>query len=107
MIYIEGDKMIRNHGIKNEYLFIQNINNKKFRNLNILLQELMRYLFPIIDKNDVINCYKNIEYEKGDICIKLNNQKKYVSIKMGHGNSVHVETIKKFTIFFKRVERRR
>ena len=102
MIYIEGEVnlyMLKNHGIRNEYLFVQNINNKKFRNLNFLLQDLVKYLFPEVEKNDVLKCYKNVEYEKGDICIKLNGNVKYVSIKMGHGNSVHGEKLEKFSKF--------
>ena len=93
--------MLRNHGIRNEYLFIQNINNRKFRNLNILLQELVEYLFPDVKNDDIIKCYKNIEYEKGDICIIHENKKKFVSIKMGHGNSVHGESVQKFIKFLK------
>lgn len=102
MIYIGGDN-IKNHGNKNEYLFIAYINNKKFKQLSFLLQELVSYLFPNIKDNDIINCYKNIEYEKGDICIKVNNQVKYISIKMGKRNSVHCESIEKFKKFLKEI----
>lgn len=100
MIYIEGEVIVlKNDGIRNEYLFVQNINGRKYRNINFLLQDLIRYLFPLIQKNDIVKCYKNIEYEKGDICIEYNGLKKYVSIKKGNRNSVHGEKLEKFCNF--------
>ena len=96
------DIISKNYGKRNEYGFIYSINNKKFKYLNILLQDLVQYLFPKIKRNDVVKCYKNVDYEKGDICIEFNNIKKYVSIKMGHGNSVHGETIETFVDFLKK-----
>lgn len=51
----------------------------------------------------MIKCYKNIEYEKGDICIRIGNKKRYISIKMGHKNSVHCESIQKFQKFLKSI----
>lgn len=73
---------MKNNGIRNEYLFIEALNNKKLSEVNFLLQELIVYLFPYIKKDTVIECYKNIEYEKGDICIKVGTKIKYISIKM-------------------------
>ena len=63
------------------------------------MQELILFLFPYIKENSVMKCYKNVEYEKGDIVIQVGNIKKYISIKMGHKNSVHCEHIKKFKKF--------
>ena len=94
-----GEYVLKNHGIRNEYLFVHNINGRKFRYLNFLLQDLVKYLFPQIQKNDILKCYKNVDYEKGDICIEFDGVVKYVSIKMGHGNSVHGERIEKFKKF--------
>ena len=90
-----------NSGIRNEYVFIDNIHGKTLRELNFLLQELILYLFPNCNNNTVIECYKNIEYEKGDICIKVGEKIKYVSIKMGHKNSVHCESLNKFICFLR------
>ena len=99
MIYIGGGDKLKNHGISNEYLFIEEINNKKINELTFLIQELILFLFPHIKKDSIIKCYKNIEYEKGDIVIQVGCIKKYVSTKMGHKNSVHCESIKKFKKF--------
>ena len=102
MIYIGGDNL-KNYGVRNEYLFIEQINNKKLGELTFLIQELILFLFPYIKKDSIIKCYKNIEYEKGDIVIQVGCIKKYVSIKMGHRNSVHCESVKKFKKFLERL----
>ena len=90
---------MKNQGIKNEYCFIKEINGKSLNELSFLLQELILFLFPCIKGYSIIKCYKNIEYEKGDIVIQVSEIKKYISIKMGHKNSVHCESVKKFKIF--------
>lgn len=90
---------MKNHGIRNEYVFIEQINNKKINELTFLIQELILFLFPHIKSDSIIKCYKNIEYEKGDIIIQVGSVRKYISIKMGHKNSVHCESIKKFKKF--------
>lgn len=61
------------------------------------------YLFPNIKKDDIIYCYKNVEYEKPDICIRVGRKIKYISIKMGHRNSVHCESIEKFKKFLESI----
>lgn len=90
---------MKNYGIKNEYNFMKALNNKKIGDLDFLLQELVIFLFPNIKTDSLIRSYKNIEYEKGDICIKVKNSVKYISIKMGKRNSVHCESIEKFKKF--------
>lgn len=90
---------MKNSGIRNEYLFIKEMNGKKLNELSLLIQELILFLFPHIKEHSIIKCYKNIEYEKGDIVIQVGYIKKYISIKMGHKNSVHCESIKKFKKF--------
>lgn len=94
---------MKNNGIRNEYLFIEALNNKRLDELNFLQQELILYLFPNIKDGDIISCCKNVDYEKPDICIKVGRKIKYISIKMGHRNSVHCESIEKFTKFLKSI----
>lgn len=90
-------------GKKNEYLFIDELEGKKINELNYLLRDMILYLFPNIKDNDIINCYKNVEYEKADICIKVGNKIKYASIKIGHTNSIHSEKITKFVPFLQSI----
>mgnify|MGYP003300386832 CR=1 FL=1 len=95
---------MKNDGIRNEYLFIQEINGKKYTELSFLIQEMILVLFPRIKPNNYIKCFKNIDYEKGDIVIQVGYDKKYVSIKKGHRNSIHCESIKKFISFLKKLK---
>lgn len=95
--------ILNNLGVQNEFNFIKEINKKKYSELNILLQELILHLFPCINGNEIINCYKNKGYEKGDICIRINDSKKYISIKMGNRNSVHGEEITTFNQFLRNI----
>ena len=90
---------MKNLGCKNEYDFIKELDNKSFNKINFLLQDLILFLFPYIEDNTIINCFKNVDYEKGDICVRVGNIRKYISIKMGHKNSVHCESITKFVKF--------
>lgn len=95
---------MKNHGIRNEYLFIEAINDKKINELPFLLQELIIFLFPYIKEDMIIKCHKNIEYEKGDIVIQIGCRKKYISIKMGYKNSVHCEKVSKFKKFLESLD---
>lgn len=85
-----------NEGILNEYVFINNINNKKYKETNILVQELLKYIYPWIKEDDIIIAYKYGKYAKTDIVLSVRNIKKGLSIKMGDKNSVHLEKIDKF-----------
>lgn len=88
-----------NFGILNEYVFINNINNKKYKETNMLVQELLKTLYPWIKENDKIIAYKYGKYAKTDVVISVRNIKKGISIKSGDKNSVHLERIDKFCKF--------
>ena len=64
---------------------------------------MILFLFLHIKYNSTIKCYKNVDYEKGDIVIQVGYIKKYISIKMGHRNSVHCESIYKFKHFLEKL----
>ena len=88
-----------NYGILNEYVFINNINEKKYKETNILVQELLKTLYPWIKENDMIVAYKYGRYAKTDIVVSVRNIKKGISIKSGDKNSVHLEKIDNFCKF--------
>ena len=83
-------------GYKNEFDFIHYLNNKKFKEINILMQEVIQSLFPNIQNNDTIIAYKYGRYAKADIVVSVNGEKHGISLKSGYHNSVHLESIKRF-----------
>lgn len=87
------------NGYSNEIDFVNHLNGHKVKNLNIMFLELIETLFENMNKEDIITAWKNPFKQKTDIFIKINNTKKRISIKMGNGNSVHVEPISEFIHF--------
>ena len=86
-------------GKDNEYEFVKNLNNKKIKELNPLLNSLLESLFPNESDDSIVNCWLNHYPQKSDILIKVNSQIKGISIKLGSRNSVHVEPITEFIHF--------
>ena len=61
-------------GYQNEFLFVLEFNNKKVKELNPLLREVVDDLFKDINENDIVKSWRNhINNQKGDIFIKINN----------------------------------
>lgn len=69
--------------------------------MNFLLQEFIYDIFNDVNCNSVVRCSKNVDYEKGDICIKIGSKVRFISIKIGKRNSVHCESINKFILYLK------
>lgn len=84
------------NGYDNEISFIENLDNKKFEELNLLLQEVIKYLYPDIKPKDIIKARKYGRYAKTDIVVSVRNKKRGISIKYGYKNSVHTEPLNKF-----------
>ena len=81
------------HGYDNEIDFAEYLDNKKFEELNLLLQEVIQYLYPHIKPKDIIKATKYGRYAKTDIVISVRNKKRGISLKSGYKNSVHIEPI--------------
>lgn len=89
-------------GYQNEFLFVLEFNNKKIKELNPLLKEIIDDLFPNANENSIIKSWTNhYKRQKADILIKVNSDIKYISIKKGNKNSVHVENLYQFIDFLK------
>lgn len=89
-------------GYQNEFLFVLEFNNKKVKELNPLLREVIDDLFPNINENSIIKSWRNhINNQKADIFIKINNIVRSISIKKGSRNSIHVESLDSFTNFLR------
>lgn len=83
-------------GYQNEFDFIRSINNKKYNQLNPLIQDMLKALYPNINNQDIVKAYKYGKFAKADIIIDINGLLKGISIKYGAKNSVHLEPIEKF-----------
>lgn len=89
-------------GYQNEFLFVLEFNNKKVKELNPMLREVIDDLFPKANEDDIIKSWRNhINNQKADILVKINEQIKSISIKKGSRNSVHVESIETFKILLR------
>ena len=90
-------------GYQNEIDFINYLNNKKYKEVNILFQELLDKLYSEIEQEDIIIAYKYGRYAKVDIVINVNGIEKGLSIKSGMFNSVHLEPIDKFVSYLEKI----
>lgn len=91
-----------NNGLIIEKNFKSAFNGKSFDELNDFQKKFILELFPNINDNDYIICSKYIkEFGKPDITISLNNEKKYISIKSGSSDGMHIEDIKTFILFLR------
>ena len=83
-------------GYKNEVDFIEYLNNRKYEELNPLMQDVIMNLFPEVKPKDIITARKYGRYAKTDIVVSIRNKKRGISIKCGYKNSVHIEPLSRF-----------
>lgn len=86
-------------GYKNEEEFSKELNNKKVCDLNLMFKDFILDLFGSVDEDKLIKCRVDYNKRKYDIVIILDNKIKYISIKKGIKNSMHVEGISRFIHF--------
>ena len=87
------------NGYQNEYNFVNYLNNKKVKELHPLFKDCFEKIFENINDEDNINAWKNSLPQKADIFVKIKNEQKGISLKMGSKNSVHVSPISDFISF--------
>lgn len=91
-----------NNGLIIERNFKSVYNGKLFENLNYFQKKFILELFPNISKKDFIICKKyNKEFAKPDITISCNKLEKFISIKSGSSDGMHIEDIKSFILFLR------
>lgn len=87
-------------GYANEYNFCE-IFHDKF--INQIEEKYVNFLEDIYDKKldpkSYVICWKSNANDKTDIIIRVGSEKKYISIKSGKNNSVHLESLDSFTAF--------
>ena len=88
-------------GYKNEYEFVDYFDGKRINELDPISLELFEKLYGKIPGNAFVKCYINLNKQKSDIIVSINGIKRYISIKKGVKNSVHVEPISTFINFLK------
>ncbi len=97
MIKIKFNKSI--NGFQNELEIKRELDNKTIKELNPMYRSFIEDLFSNINDSDLINCIIDDFNKKHDIVISIKNEKRYISIKKGIKNSVHVEGISSFIHF--------
>lgn len=90
---------MKNNGKKIELEFVLKLNNHFYNELNLNLKKFIFFVFKDIDYTNKIYCKKLNNHQKADICISIGNITKYISLKSGNQNSVHVEKINDFKKF--------
>jgi len=88
-----------NNGKKLELDFVLNLNNHYYYELNLNLQRFIKFAFKDFDCTNKIYCKKLSNKQKADICVSIGDEVKYVSLKSGSQNSVHVEKVNDFIKF--------
>ena len=64
------------NGFQNEQIFISNINGRPYKIQNLLLQDLLKELFPKIKDEDIVYAYKYGKYAKTDMVLEVNGKRK-------------------------------
>ena len=90
-----------NNGIRNEYEIVDAINNKKVKDLSQNFQFNLKKIFGVMDENEVIIAERVANHTKPDIWVEYKGIRKYISIKSGRANEVHLEQLTTLVEFFK------
>ena len=77
------------NGFQNETDIIGYLNESTYNSLNDNMKKFIKFLYPSVKDNDIVYAGSGINGQKPDMIINVNNDKKYISIKIGTGNSVH------------------
>ncbi len=93
---------MHSEGYFNEQRFCKIFHDKYVGQLEPKYISLLETIFEKkLDYTTYITCWKTFKTDKADIVIHVENTKKYVNIKSGKNNSVHLESLKEFKIFLR------
>lgn len=88
------------HGFDNQNYIVEAINGNQYKRLNDNLRNVIKTIFPNIKNTDVIHANKVRNNKiKPSVCLRVNNEEHYLSVKMGKSNSVHQEKLTDFLDF--------
>lgn len=88
-----------NRGILNEKDLIKHLNGKRYCELNENLKKFIKFIFDYVNDYDFIYAGKINNLYKADIFVRVRDNEKYISVKIGSENSVHVEKLESFISF--------
>lgn len=93
-----------NYGITTELKIINSYNNKKFSELNLFQRKIILTMFPRVKEEDIILCkkFKN-SISKPDIVFYVGGEVIYVSVKSGSADGMHIEQIRTFILFLRKL----
>lgn len=86
------------NGFDNEKEIIKELSTKSFQQLNSNMQRVILKL----NCNNIPDSISAVKYggaDKADICIRIDEDDYFVSVKKGTGNSVHQEPVEDFILF--------
>lgn len=93
---------MKRNGYYNEFDFVNILNNNFVSQLDNIFVIMFEKIYNMkLKQNDLVLCWKSFKTDKSDIVICINNKKKFISIKSGKNNSVHLEHISDFKTFLK------
>ena len=91
-----------NKSLEHEFEFIHYLNNKKYSELSDKWKNHIKRMFPEVIADSVIHCNKHENYfAKGDIDIRIKNNRKIISLKCGSNACMHRERFRTFYHYLK------
>ena len=97
--------MTKNIGKSEEKNLVNNLNNKKFSDLDYKHKEIISKSFSNISENSIIKASNISGNLKPDLEILINNKTNLYSLKTGSGNSIHQEPLDEFIKFSKELNK--
>ncbi|MBO6280655.1 MAG: hypothetical protein J6M95_03650 [Bacilli bacterium] len=90
-----------NKGRLYEDEMIQLINGKKYKDLSPNIQQMIQYIYGVVDPEEVIGCSYAMDLIKPDFVLRIRDDFRYVSMKSGSAETVHCENLVSFIPFLR------
>lgn len=92
---------MKNNGISNEKRLVEEINGKTILEVNNNIRSFLKELFGNIDEEVPFKASLFTRTAKPDIYITYKNRMKFISVKSGKTDAMHLERIKDFILFLR------
>ena len=86
-------------GFVAENAMINALNNKRVKELNDNLKNMLERLYGCLDEDEIVKCEKMTGFYKPDFIVTYKEKRKYVSMKTGNAVTVHEEQLSTFISF--------